>query len=130
MILRTAISLSKDKISTLPEKSSPHLPAFSTMARPSDRLKTVVYWLPSVATVSPWQSMKRHWPEFENSRSQDLPKEYHDSGTFYWYKLKDSTFVEGPIGAIVLSEDRVQDIDNEIDWKLAELKFRLLKAEN
>ena len=75
-------------------------------------------------------SMKRHWPEFENSRSQDLPKEYHDSGTFYWYKLKDSTFVEGPIGAIVLSEDRVQDIDNEIDWKLAELKFRLLKAEN
>ena len=71
-------------------------------------------------------SMKRHWPEFENSRSQDLPKEYHDSGTFYWYKLNDSAFVEGTIGAIILSEDRVQDIDNEVDWKLAEMKFELM----
>ena len=23
-------------------------------------------------------SIKRHWAEYENSRSQDLPKEYHD----------------------------------------------------
>ena len=71
-------------------------------------------------------SMKRHWPEFENSRSQDLPKEYHDSGTFYWYKLNDSAFVDGATGAIILSEDRVQDIDNEVDWKLAEMKFELM----
>lgn len=28
-------------------------------------------------------SMKRHWPEFENARSQDLPTEYHETGTFY-----------------------------------------------
>lgn len=71
-------------------------------------------------------SMKRHWPEFENSRSQDLPKEYHDSGTFYWYKLNESAFVKGRTGAIILSEDRVQDIDNEVDWKLAEMKFELM----
>lgn len=72
-------------------------------------------------------SMKRHWPEYENSRSQDLPKEYHDSGTFYWNKLNDSEFVEGSIGGIILSEDRVQDIDNEIDWRLAEMKYQLLR---
>lgn len=71
-------------------------------------------------------SMKRHWPDYENSRSQDLPKEYHDSGTFYWYKLKESAFVKGRTGAIILSEDRVQDIDNEVDWKLAEMKFELM----
>ena len=71
-------------------------------------------------------SMKRHWPEYENSRSQDLPKEYHDSGTFYWYKLNESAFVDGATGAIILSEDRVQDIDNEVDWKLAEMKFELM----
>lgn len=71
-------------------------------------------------------SMKRHWPEFENSRSQDLQKEYHDSGTFYWYKLNESAFVKGRTGAIILSEDRVQDIDNEVDWKLAEMKFELM----
>ena len=73
-------------------------------------------------------SMKRHWPEFENSRSQDLPKEYHDSGTFYWYRLKDSAFIDGSIGAIILSDDRVQDIDNEIDWKLAEIKYQLMNG--
>lgn len=71
-------------------------------------------------------SMKRHWPEFEYSRSQDLPKEYHDSGTFYWYKLKDNTLQSGKIGAIIVPEDRVQDIDTETDWKLAEMKYKLL----
>lgn len=73
-------------------------------------------------------SMKRHWSEYENSRSQDLPKEYHDSGTFYWYRITDGKIVEGKLGAIILSEDRVQDIDNEIDWKLAEMKYQLLKT--
>ena len=68
---------------------------------------------------------KRHWPEYENSRSQDLPKEYHDSGTFYWYRLNQSQFVEGAKGAIILSEERVQDIDTETDWKLAEMKYQL-----
>lgn len=32
-------------------------------------------------------SMKRQWPEYENGRSQDLHKEYHDTGTFYWYQV-------------------------------------------
>ena len=71
-------------------------------------------------------SMKRHWPEFENSRSQDLPKEYHDTGTFYWYKLKDNAIQTGEIGAIIVPEERVQDIDTETDWKLAEMKYKLL----
>ena len=73
-------------------------------------------------------SMKRHWPECEYSRSQDLPKEYHDSGTFYWYKLADGKFTEKSVGAIILSEERVQDIDTETDWKLAEMKFKLLNG--
>lgn len=72
-------------------------------------------------------SMKRHWPEYENSRSQDLPKEYHDTGTFYWYKLTDNAIQSGKIGAIIVPEERVQDIDTETDWKLAEMKFALLQ---
>lgn len=71
-------------------------------------------------------SMKRHWPEYENSRSQDLPKEYHDTGTFYWYKLQQGALASGKIGAIIVPEDRVQDIDTETDWKLAEMKYKLL----
>lgn len=72
-------------------------------------------------------TMNRHWPEYENSRSQDLPKEYHDSGTFYWYKTKEWMSGDIKIGGIVVDETSVQDIDNEIDWKLAEMKYELLK---
>jgi N-acylneuraminate cytidylyltransferase len=73
--------------------------------------------------------MKRHWPEFENSRSQDLPKEYHDTGTFYWYKLKQGALASGKMGAIIVPENRVQDIDTETDWKLAEMKYNLLNMQ-
>lgn len=73
-------------------------------------------------------SMKRHWPEYENSRSQDLPKEYHDSGTFYWHRIADGKIADGKLGAIIMPEERVQDIDTETDWKLAELKYQLLSG--
>ncbi len=74
-------------------------------------------------------SMKRHWPEYENSRSQDLPKTYHDTGTFYWYKTRE--WLSGVIkaGGIEVNEITVQDIDTETDWKLAEMKYKLLKRE-
>lgn len=71
-------------------------------------------------------TMKRHWPEYEKFRSQDLPKEYHDSGTFYCYDIKKWQDGVGSIGAIVLPETQVQDIDNETDWALAEMKYKLL----
>ncbi|MBQ7551483.1 MAG: pseudaminic acid cytidylyltransferase [Bacteroidales bacterium] len=71
-------------------------------------------------------SMKRHWPEYENTRSQDLPKEYHDTGTFYWYKTKEWLNRNLKIGGIVVDETSIQDIDTETDWKLAEMKYKLL----
>lgn len=71
-------------------------------------------------------SMKRHWPEFENSRSQDLPKEYHDTGTFYWYKNTEWLAGNIKIGGIEVDETTIQDIDTETDWKLAEMKYKLL----
>lgn len=71
-------------------------------------------------------SMKRHWPEFEKSRSQDLPTEYHDSGTFYWYKVKDWYEGNRILGAIIVDETTVQDIDTETDWKMAEMKYQIL----
>ena len=71
-------------------------------------------------------TMNRHWPEYENSRSQDLPKEYHDTGTFYWYKTKEWMSGDIKIGGIVVDETSVQDIDTETDWKLAEMKYKLL----
>ena len=71
-------------------------------------------------------TMTRHWPEFENSRSQDLPKEYHDTGTFYWYKTKEWSNGINIIGGIEVDETTIQDIDTETDWKIAEMKYKLL----
>ena len=71
-------------------------------------------------------TMKRHWPEFENSRSQDLPKTFHDTGTFYWYKTKDWLNGNMKIGGIEVNETTIQDIDTETDWALAEMKYNLL----
>lgn len=71
-------------------------------------------------------TMTRHWPEYENSRSQDLPKEYHDTGTFYWYKTKEWLAGNVKVGGIEVDETTIQDIDTETDWKMAEMKFKLL----
>lgn len=71
-------------------------------------------------------TMTRHWPEFEKSRSQDLPKEYHDTGTFYWYKTQKWLSRDIKVGGIEVSETTIQDIDTETDWALAEMKYQLL----
>jgi len=71
------------------------------------------------------------WPEYMRSRSQDLKKVYHDAGQWYWYrsdKILNSEFLEN-IYTIVLDDCEVQDIDNLMDWKLAELKYKLINEE-
>jgi N-acylneuraminate cytidylyltransferase len=69
------------------------------------------------------------WPAFENTRSQDLEPTYHDAGQFYFYKtepfLNDKIF---KTNGILMSELEVQDLDTETDWKLAEMKFKLIRG--
>ena len=64
-------------------------------------------------------------------RSQDLEKSYHDAGQFYWCNtealLKNKLLLTENTGGIIISELEAQDIDTEIDWKLAELKYKLFK---
>ena len=70
--------------------------------------------------------------EFSLTRSQDLEKSYHDAGQFYWLITKDcigkGKIITDNSGSIVISELEGQDIDNEVDWKLAELKYELLQS--
>lgn len=70
------------------------------------------------------------WNEHLNSRSQDLEPRYHDSGQFYWLKTssfyKDKKLFTDNSGAILISELEAQDIDTETDWKLAEIKYKLM----
>lgn len=69
-------------------------------------------------------------PENMFVRSQDLESIYHDCGQFYSLNVKrfleqkrilmDSTI------PYIMSELEVQDIDNETDWLLAELKYKIM----
>lgn len=72
------------------------------------------------------------YPEFSLSRSQDLEKSYHDAGQFYWMNTEicsnKKQILTDNSGSIILSELEGQDIDNEVDWKLAELKYELLQS--
>ena len=63
------------------------------------------------------------------TRSQDLAARYHDAGQFYWSNIQkllvNKTLLTENTGGIVISELEAQDVDNEVDWKLAELKYKL-----
>lgn len=66
-------------------------------------------------------------PEFIDTRSQDLEEEYHDAGQFVCFKVDalkhNKKLMLGNIIPLVVDEMEVQDIDNESDWKIAEIKY-------
>ncbi|MDA3890960.1 MAG: pseudaminic acid cytidylyltransferase [Salinivirgaceae bacterium] len=68
--------------------------------------------------------------KFLKVRSQDISKSYFDVGMFYWMKVQsvidNRRILCDNTGAIVLGEMEMQDIDTLDDWKLAELKYKLL----
>jgi len=70
------------------------------------------------------------YPENLDARSQDLEKHYHDVGQFYFTKIEQYKVTKklmlGKIVPMILSEMEVQDIDNQIDWQMAELKYKLI----
>lgn len=69
-------------------------------------------------------------PEYEKSRSQDLPKIYHDCGQFYMCKvesfLKFKSLVMPMTIPFVIREEEAQDIDNLSDWVIAECKYQAM----
>lgn len=69
--------------------------------------------------------------EYIDSRSQDLEKEYHDVGQFYCFKVpaykENKKLMLGSILPYVVDEMEVQDIDNESDWKIAEIKYQAMQ---
>lgn len=74
--------------------------------------------------------LKMNWEEYLNTRSQDLPLAYHDSGSFYWIRrdalLDEHKIITNKCAGVELDELKVQDIDTETDWHLAELKYTLI----
>lgn len=77
--------------------------------------------------------LEMKWPENLTVRSQDLEPLYHDCGQFYITKvdafLRCRQLLTPKTCPMILPENEVQDIDNESDWKIAEIKYRLIRAE-
>lgn len=73
------------------------------------------------------------YPENAMKRSQDLETIYHDCGQFYFYHVEKYMACRGdlPDGyvPVVVPETEVQDIDNLTDWKLAEMKYKMMIEE-
>jgi len=74
--------------------------------------------------------IEMNWPAYYSSRSQDLTKCYHDCGQFYFLNTEKilqhkKLFMPHSV-PLVVPETEVQDIDNETDWRIAEMKYRLL----
>lgn len=65
-----------------------------------------------------------------NKRSQDLPAAYHDAAQFVWMRTscfrREKKLLTDNSGAFVLPETEAQDIDTEIDWQIAEMKYLIL----
>lgn len=72
------------------------------------------------------------YPQYIDSRSQDLTPHYHDVGQFYCFRVeaykRNRKLMLGNILPMVVSELEVQDIDNQTDWKIAEMKYRIMKG--
>lgn len=71
-------------------------------------------------------SIVMKWPEYATVMSHNLELAYHDSGTFYWHKLGAWMKGEKNTFGIILDELQVQDIDNETDWLMAEMKYKFM----
>ena len=71
------------------------------------------------------------FPECFETRSQDLPNVFHDSGMFYMGTLDAWSTGLPAFGEysfpIIIPSWRVQDIDTPEDWKRAELMYQALK---
>ncbi len=70
-------------------------------------------------------------PEAIDKRSQDLETVLHDCGQFYWCKtdafLENPNFLFNHTVPFFVSEMEMQDIDNQSDWELAELKYQMCR---
>lgn len=101
-------------------------------ASDADSLAPVVdfSYPPQRAFVIEEEHLVFKYPEYLNSRSQDLQKHYHDAGQFYMLRMdsfkRTKNVFAGKVLPLVISELEVQDIDNETDWKLAEIKYKYL----
>ena len=80
--------------------------------------------------MDPEGRLAMRYPEYRDTRSQDLEEAYHDAAQFYWGRLE-AWRTENPLfdtdsAGVPIPRARVQDIDTLEDWERAELIFQTL----
>ena len=72
------------------------------------------------------------FPEYYDTRSQDLPEALHDAGQFYWGRpqawVNKMRVFDKHSAVIKIPRWRVQDIDTEEDWARAEAMASLIEV--
>ncbi|WP_095139357.1 pseudaminic acid cytidylyltransferase [Pseudomonas sp. Irchel s3a10] len=83
-------------------------------------------------TVDGQGALTALYPEFRNTRSQDLPEAFQDAGQFYWGRseawLRGEVLYSSASLPVIVPRHLVQDIDTLEDWKRAEYLYAALKA--
>ena len=76
-------------------------------------------------------NLRYQFPENAVKRSQDLEPVYHDCGQFYVMKVENvlKGIPANKSVPLIMPETEVQDIDNETDWRIAEMKYRVMMEE-
>ncbi len=94
---------------------------------------TAFSYPPQRAMVIRKERLVFEYPEYLDSRSQDLEPHYHDAGQFYVFRTeafqKNRRLMTGNILPLILSDMEVQDIDSLTDWEIAEIKYRRMHSE-
>lgn len=72
------------------------------------------------------------YPQYRDTRSQDLSSAYQDAGQFYWGRsdawLRGEVLYSSCSLPVILPRHLVQDIDTAQDWTRAEYLYAALKA--
>ena len=76
--------------------------------------------------------MRPLYPQYRETRSQDLEPAYHDAGQFCWGRaegwLRGDVIFSDRTLPVILPRRLVQDIDTLEDWETAERMFEIEAA--
>ena len=133
------VSTDDTEIAEIAKKYGAEVPFFRSeatsgdFATTNDVLAEVLAEYEKRAMVVEQERLVFKYPEYLDSRSQDLQPHYHDVGQFYVFRTDrfavNKKLMVGNILPLIVSELEVQDIDNLTDWKIAEMKYRLMTEE-
>ena len=83
--------------------------------------------------ITPQGRVEMFYPEYFNTRSQDIEEAFHDAGQFYWGQgrawLAGKPIFSLDAAPLILPRHRVQDIDTPEDWIRAEWMFHAMNQQ-